>query len=61
MLEPSPSYSTEWWLGYHAMGPKTRNPYGCTNGGEPSCLQSSKDWADGWQTRFYGENPRDHR
>lgn len=43
--------------GYNACAARisrTHNPYGPTPTG-PSVLQSSIDWHEGWNTRFYGE------
>lgn len=49
--------SDEFLEGYAACGrgiSRTRNPYSSTPIG-PSVLQSSKDWHEGWNTRFHGE------
>lgn len=53
MPEPSHSFSTEWWQGYHCLLPVTRNPYLAKPGSHQS--EASEDWDDGWHTRFYGE------
>jgi hypothetical protein len=64
MPAPHHSFSTEWWLGYHCMGPKSRNPYKAgqpwlAEHPDPVILKKIEDWDDGWQTRFYGEKPHD--
>lgn len=47
------SHSYEWWQGYDYLGPRHRNPYKFD--GEER--RKAVDWLDGWQIRFYGEDP----
>lgn len=55
-------HSPEWWAGYHCQEPKVKNPH---TAGQPwlaehpdkTILQKIDDWNEGWQTRYYGEEP----
>ncbi len=60
--QQSTKHSQAWWEGYNCQLPKTHNPYAV---GQPwlaehpdeAILQKMKDWDNGWQTRYYGEEP----
>lgn len=55
MIERSTAYQ-EGYDACHRFISRTHNPYGHTPNG-PSVLQSSIDWHEGWNKRFYNEDP----
>lgn len=56
------NHTKEWWEGYNCQFPKCRNPHAA---GQPwlaefpdrHLIRKCKDWDEGWEARFYQEDP----